>query len=260
MNKKVKEPTTFIEQLDKIEKRGCIVENRECALEVLKQINYYRLTAYFLAYKQDDDKYKDGTTFNKMQRTYESLKELRHLLLLIIEEIEIMLRTQLSYYFAHKYKALGYKDENNFNKRHNHQKFLEQIEKDIEANKNGLIVKHHITNYNKEFPIWVIIELFTIGQLSFFFSDMKRQDQKAISKNLYNQTDKNVLNWTKCLTELRNTCAHYSRLYNINLVSMPKTPKGFSYTLKRKVFDYILVLKFLYFDSLNGLAKLTLRF
>ena len=34
----------------------------------------------------------------------------------IIEEIELMLRTQLSYYHAHKYGPLGYKNKNNFYK------------------------------------------------------------------------------------------------------------------------------------------------
>ena len=43
----VKQPTSFEEQLYKIEKRGCIIGDNIWAKEVLKQINYYRLTAYF---------------------------------------------------------------------------------------------------------------------------------------------------------------------------------------------------------------------
>ena len=105
------------------------------------------------------------------------------------------------------------------------------------------MVKHHKEHYGGKFPIWVVVELFTIGQLSFFYSDMIRADKKAIAKELYGTTDKNVESWIKCLTDLRNFCAHYSRLYNANLVSIPATPDGFSYRLKRKVFDYIIVLK-----------------
>lgn len=55
----------------------------------------------------------------------------------------------------------------------------------------------------------------------------------------------------KCLTELRNNCAHYSRLYNNKLNSVPATPKNFEHELNREIFDYILVLKFLYYDSIK---------
>lgn len=94
----VKQPTSFEEQLNKIEKRGCIIGDNIWAKEVLKQINYYRLTAYFLPYKDVDETYVEGTTFNNMYRTYEFDRKLRQLLFSVIEEIEIMLRAQLSYY------------------------------------------------------------------------------------------------------------------------------------------------------------------
>lgn len=253
-NKEIKElkvATTFDEQIDKIESRGCIIADKNWAKSVLNQINYYRLTAYFLPYKSVDEKYVEGTTFNNMYRTYEFDRKIRHLLFSTIEEIEIMLRAQLSYFHAHKYGALGYKEENNFNLHHKHEKFTTQIEEDIKRNENSLFVKHHNEFYGGQFPIWVVIELFTMGQLSFFYSDMLRQDQKEIARNLYKTTDTNVKSWLKCLTELRNDCAHYSRLYNTNLISVPATPKNFGYTLRKKLFDYILVLKFLYYDPIR---------
>lgn len=249
--RELKPATTFDEQLEKIKKRGCIIGDDVWAKEVLKQINYYRLTAYFLPYKEVDETYAEGTTFNNMYRTYEFDRKLRQLLFGTIEEIEIMLRAQLSYYFAHQYGALGYEDENNFGKRHDHQLFMKQIKADIEHNENKLAVQHHIKFYGGKFPIWVVIELFTIGQLSFFYSDMIRADKKAIARNLYQTTDTNMVSWLKCLTDLRNNCAHYSRLYNTNLVSVPATPVGFPYRLKRGVFDHILVLKFLYYDPIK---------
>lgn len=249
--RQLKVATTFDEQLDRMESRGCIIADKTWAKEILNQINYYRLTAYFLPYKSVDEKYVDGTTFNNMYRTYEFDRRIRHLLFSTIEEIEIMLRAQLSYFHAHKYGALGYENEDNFNSFHNHDEFISKISAEIMRNENNLFVKHHNEFYGGKFPIWVVIELFTMGQLSFFFSDMPRQDQKEIAKNLYETTDTNVRSWLKCLTELRNDCAHYSRLYNTNFISVPATPKGFGYTLGRKLFDYILVLKFLYFDPIR---------
>lgn len=247
----IKPATTFDEQINKIKSRGCIIGDEVWAKEILKQINYYRLTAYFLPYKEPDETYAKGTTFNNMYRTYEFDRKLRHLLYSTIEEIEIMLRAQLSYYHAHKYGPLGYKDSNNYSNWHNHEVFNKKIEDDIEQNKNKLAVKHHNEYYGGEFPIWVIIELFTVSQLSFFYSDMLRADKKEIARQLYKTTDKNLSSWLRCFTELRNHCAHYSRLYNVDLPSKPATPKGIDYKLRHKIFDYILVLKFLYYDPIR---------
>lgn len=247
--KPIKPATTFDEQLNKIKSRGCIIGDEVWAKEVLQQINYYRLTAYFLPYKEPDETYAEGTTFNNMYRTYEFDRKLRHLLYSTIEEIEIMLRAQLSYYHAHTYGPLGYKDPANYNEKHKHDVFCDKIEDDLKQNKNKLAVQHHIEHYGSQFPIWVIIELFTVSQLSFFYSDMLRVDKKAIAKNIFKTTDSNLSSWLRCFTELRNHCAHYSRLYNVDLPSQPATPTGLGYQLRHKVFDYIMVLKFLYYDS-----------
>lgn len=249
----VKKETTFTEQLEKIKNRGCIIGDETFALQALEHINYYRFTAYFLPFKNNDDTYFDGTTFNKVYRIYEFDRKLRTLLFSIVEEIELMLRTQLSYYHAHKYGALGYLDENNYNLRHNHDKLLQHINKTIENNRKQAFVKHHIDNHNSHFPIWVVIELFTMGELSIFYSDMPIQDQKQLANDIFKTTYSNVSSWLKCLTYLRNYCAHYSRLYYNLFPAIPSTPKGFTYTLGKRVFDYILVLKFLYFDPTKWL-------
>lgn len=244
----VKKPTTYEEQLLKFKSRGCIVADETFAKMKLQQINYYRLTAYFLPFKTDSGNYRPGTSFDTIYRIYEFDRKLRNLIFSAVEEIELMLRTRLSYYHAHKYGALGYMDKSNFNKKHDHEKFIEGIEKSIEHNKRQLFVAHHIEKYESRFPIWTIIELFTMGQLSFFFSDMLRADKKTVAKSVFCATDTDVSSWLYCLTNIRNYCAHYSRFYFNIFAAVPATPKDFPYTLKDRVFDYLLVVKFLYPD------------
>jgi abortive infection bacteriophage resistance protein len=99
--------------------------------------------------------------------------------------------------------------------------------------------------YGGEFPIWVIVELFSMGELSRFYSDMSKADKKNISAQ-YKTSDKNLSSWLICLTNLRNYCAHYSRLYYNVFATRPATPTDFPYTLRRRIFDYMLILKFLY--------------
>jgi abortive infection bacteriophage resistance protein len=84
-----------------------------------------------------------------------------------------------------------------------------------------------------------------MGELSYFFSDMLREDKKAIASNLFHTTDQNVSSWLLCLTYLRNYCAYYSRLYYFLFPAIPATPLDFPHTLWKRLFDYILVLKFL---------------
>lgn len=242
----VKEPKSFDEQLNILKERGCIIGDENYAIQVLKHLNYYRLSAYLLPYKRNDGKYASGTTFNTIHRTYEFDRKLRNLLFMIIEEIELTLRTQLSYYHAHNHGALGYMDEGNYNNKHNHDRFIEHINRAIEKNKNQPFVSHHIEKYDRNFPIWVIIELFTLNDLSIFYVDMPVTDQKAIALNSFGSTYRVLSTWLHCLTILRNYCAHYSRLYYTTFPIRPLTPLGFSYELSQQVFDYILVLRFLY--------------
>lgn len=244
----VKKPISFDEQLDKIKERGCFVSDEAFAKRKLQQINYYRLTAYFLPFKNAEGTYKEGTSFNTVFRIYEFDRKMRNLIFSTIEEIELMLRTQLSYYHATKYGSLGYMNPENFNNRHDAQNFEKRIHNKIEQNKEQFFVKHHIENYNSQFPLWVIIELFTFGDLSFFFSDMLKADKKCLARSLFNTSDFNVSSWLLCLTHLRNYCAHYSRLYFNKFGTVPATPKDFPYVLQDRLFDYLLVVKFLYPD------------
>lgn len=241
----VKNPTTYEQQIQILKNRGCVINNDEFAINVLSKINYYRLTAYFLPFLHGEE-YIPGTTFERVYYLHEFDKKLRNIIFIILEDIELALRMQLAYYHSHKYGALGYKDSRNFNNLHNARRFEDHLKRAIKNNENQLFVKHHIKKYDGNFPLWVIIELFSFGELSIFYSDFHVSDQKEIANTLYQTNYNNLSSWLKCMTDLRNYCAHYSRLYYNIFPATPKTPKGYNYTLSNKIFDYILVLKFLY--------------
>ena len=56
MAKELKKPTSYEEQISILEQRGCIIEDVQTCKSVLKAINYYHLTAYFLPFKCEDGK------------------------------------------------------------------------------------------------------------------------------------------------------------------------------------------------------------
>lgn len=243
----LKEPTTFKEQLALIRKKGFIIsadQEKEC-IEFLQKTNYYRLSAYFLPFRRKDGSFYSSVPFTRVQKIYEFDGMLRGLIFSIIEDIEVNLRTQLAYYVAHEYGALGYLTEEMFSKKHNVEKFGNKIRLCIEENASTLVVKHHRNMYNGQFPIWVIIEFFSIGMLSYFYKDLITKDKKIIAAK-FKATSRQLESWLRCLTDLRNRCAHYSRLYYWMFPALPSMPKDIMFDVDRKLFTQLMVLKSLY--------------
>ena len=244
----IKRATTYEEQLEILEKRGVIVDDENACVKILENINYYRLMAYFLPFKTEDGNYKRGTSFLQVYRIYEFDRKLRRVLFAALEEVEISLRAKFAYYHAHKYGPIGYLDASNYSQKHNHEKFRDQIDREIESNKKVLFVKHHLENYGGVFPVWVITEIFTFGMLSRFYADMTPEDQKYLSRRIYKTTNQNVVSWLRCCSDLRNICAHYGRLY---YRVFPAVPRGFEDDVRKlhRLWGAVLALRGLFMDA-----------
>lgn len=264
----VKTPATTAQQLEKLMNRGCIIEDMEQAVETLEHINYYRLAHYFTPFLKDKKHYVEGVTFNNIVRIYDFDRYLRFLVLEVLEEIEISLRACVSNYHSMKYGATGYLNPSTFDVKHNHQAFINKIERMVEANEDKDFVIHHKKKYGGAFPLWVIMELFSFGTLSFFFCDMKIGDKKEIAEKYYGVNYRSLESWIFALSDLRNHCAHYNRLYANSIGQPPKCPEKLeNYQMKNTLFDYILVMKQLYLRNgywnerfLKALYKLTGRY
>ena len=246
---KKKLPATIDEQIAKLKERGCIIEDMEAARETLKYINYFRLSDYFEPFEVSKKRYEDGTSFNKIMRVYQFDRKLRSILIAALEEIEIALRASVSNYHALKYGALGYLNASNFDFRHNHNAFTGKIRHLVECNEEREFVRHYNNKYRGEFPLWVIMELFSFGTLAFFFKDMHNADKKELAEKYYHCSSSELDNWIFCLNELRNYCAHYNRLYGSTFPVDPKTPHELDYELQPNVFGYIMVMKQLYHNK-----------
>lgn len=154
----IKEPTTFEKQLELIGDKGFLIpeeEEQQC-VDFLKRTNYYRFSAYLLPFRRKNGDYFQSVTFSRVQKIYEFDGLLRGLFFSVIEDIEIKLRTTLAYYVAHKYGAMGYLSEDMFSQKHNSEKYQKKVQSCIDENDTTLVVKHHKSNYEGQFPIWVI--------------------------------------------------------------------------------------------------------
>lgn len=253
MSKTIKEPATYEQQIEKLRQRGiCMPDGCQ---SFLSQVNYYRLSGYILPFlNQDTDRCRIATTFSTIKGVYDFDTRLRSLTLLAIERVEIYIRTQLAYFHAHTYGALGYIDSANYNCKHDHISFMSHIQSSIDSNSKSPVVIHHMRVYDGKFPIWVIIDYFTVGMLSYFYADLKNHDKATIAKEMYGANYQMVESWMRCLTDLRNRCAHYSRLYYWVFSAVPFMNKS-AFAPDRTLYTQLYMLKLMYPDRAEWNAR-----
>jgi abortive infection bacteriophage resistance protein len=244
----LKQSATYAQQIAKLREHGCAITDETFCEEVLSRVSYYRLSAYFLTFKKKDGSYMPGTDFNKVYKLYEFDRKLRRLLFSVVDELEVYLRAQLSYYHSHKYGADGYMNAANFNARHDHLGFISRINDLVKSNDKLLFVKHHIINYGGQFPLWTVAELFTFGMLSYFYADMVTPDQKKLAHAVFKASVAETKSWLYCCTNLRNVCAHSRRLYNGVFSVIPANLPNVDKSAERKLFASVMAVRKLYPD------------
>jgi len=102
-------------------------------------------------------------------------------------------------------------------------------------------------------PIWVSINLFTLGMIQNFYENLNTPLKKEIAKK-YDVSIDMLLDWMKCIVYLRNLVAHYMRLYDFKIQVTPKKDKKRAKKYKNIIvpnpsnyaFDIIYMMQFLY--------------
>lgn len=222
---KLKPALTYEEQIFKLgNDHNLSIADDTFAKKILKKVNYYRLSGYGIGLKKFHNKehYQDFVSIEHLFNLYCFDSQFKNNLMRTIEQIEVEFRTQIAYHLSMKYGSCALLQEDHFICKTNKEGktiysiLHENLNKEISRQKNKPFVKHHLRKYDGKFPVWVSVELMSFGNLSSLFSILKDEDQKAIS-NYYNTDPKYLKNWILCLVEVRNICAHYTRLYNICL-------------------------------------------
>lgn len=260
----MKIPLTFEQQLELLKSRGLTITDRNKALEYLKEISYYRLSAYFLPYQQEKDKFNDGVTFGQIINTYSFDRELRLLVFDCIERIEVAIRTQMIYTMALYYNDSHWQDNPSlfitpyYNKIGNvvdpYNELQSIISKAKTARTPEVFIKSYMDKYSTPSnpPSWMCLELLTIGELSHLFIGLKsNQDKKRIA-DFFDVHSTVFASWLHTLTYVRNICAHHSRLWNRDLAIEPDKllkPVGAwiseQYHNNKRMFFFMCILRYL---------------
>ena len=229
-----------------------MITDYQRAKHILKTVNYYRLSGYGIGLLDPaTDQYKEGTSLEQLYALYQFDSHLRKIISPVIEYVEIMFRTAIAYHLAMQYGADGYMDRSNMHPWYSNVKqkdmydeFCDQLKVAIDKQSRKPFVLHHKQVYGGRFPIWVAVELLSLGSLSTLYSLMKPADQQTVAKEFY--TDAAYMkSWFAALVELRNICAHYGRIYNMPLDSTPKLPKKYALYHNTRLFADCLALRYI---------------
>lgn len=242
----IKPATTLSEQVELLKSRGIIIENDMIAEAFLYNVSYYTLSGYLHAFKVNEQ-YTESISVEKIMDIYKCDQRFRNTILFMLDEIEQDLKTKISYILAHNIGPLGYLDTKYFISENEHKKFLDKFKDAVHSNRNLPFVKHHIKNYDSKFPIWVAVNLFTLGTLDHFYKNLKGEYKKQIAKE-YNLSTSLFSDWIHCISYLRNMVAHYMRLYNFKIQVTPKKDKYIKNfpNPTYHVFDILYIIKLLY--------------
>lgn len=223
-----KEPLTYSQQADQLINRGLIASEKEL-IEVLKQINYYRLSGYFYHfYKKGSEKFIENTTLKMIIDNYEFDRSLRIILFKYLECVEIGIRTIITYTLSHKYSPFILDDRNNFPNlnEYSYKKLIRIVDKKVDKSKElfiGHFIKKHSDCHPRP-PLWMLVEILSFGNIINIYEGVHTKPQKTISRE-FNLVPKDMKSWLLSMSILRNCIAHHNRVWHKKIRVKPKKVK-----------------------------------
>ncbi|NMC11655.1 MAG: Abi family protein [Anaerolineae bacterium] len=223
-----KPPLDFNKQAKLLIRRGLIADQNELE-EFLSNVNYYRFTGYLYPFRdKGTDSFIPGTAFQFIKDIYQFDMELRLFTLSCIEIIEVsILRTKMVEMFTLACGPFCYTQHVNFDPNLSaelHQDMLRKIEDNINNSKEEFINSYRSKYYREQYlPFWMVAEASTFGLLSTIFNYLPLNVKTPIAKH-FNLHSTNLSSWLHTLSNIRNICAHHSRLWNRRLPIKPTIP------------------------------------
>ena len=246
---------TIDQQIHQLKSRGMNFHDEKKAKYYLENLNYYRLCGYWLIFEENHEshKFKDNTYFEDVLNLYIFDRELRLLLLDAIERIEVSIRSKLAYLLAENFGSHAHLKPEIFSSSLKYEKTFSKLKAEIDRNKSEIFIKHHLDKYNEELPpIWVSVEVMTIGQISSWYSNIKDRKYRQIIAKYYKKKKKILSSFLHHLTIVRNTSAHHSRVWNRKFTidfSLPNFPKElnekFNPSSKKYIYNTLIMCEYL---------------
>ncbi len=218
---------TYSDQLAKLKRRGLTIDDEPAFLELLKKKSYYRLSGYW--YPLLDDKanhvFKQGASFNSAYNLYKFDRDLRQLVVMELEKIEIAVRAKMIYILSHQFGPFWYTDNSNFKDVVTHAGTLNKISGEFRRSDAEFIKAFRSKYSNVLPPSWTAFEIISFGSISRLFENLNSGRSKRDVAFYFGLDDKTFGSWLHGLVYVRNVCAHHSRMWNRIMRIQPIIPR-----------------------------------
>lgn len=209
------------DQVDLLVGRGMVCCRDDLANR-LREVGFYRLSAYWFPYKARDERghscFIEGTAFSKIWRTYLLDRDLRVLMFKAVSRIEVFLRGQLAYRAAEAFGPFGYPECDK-----------PRLAREYRvAKKNELYMRHFEREYGDAHelpPYWMSVEASTMGTIEALYLDSDPVVRIGVANELGVKVPV-FKNWLSVLRVARNACCHHARVWNRVWGVKPSSPKS----------------------------------
>jgi len=235
-----KKALTVDKQIELLTKRGLKINNIEEARHYLTNISYYNLSGYCKSYQNKSDQFHRNTSFNSVLDLYFFDRKLRLLFINALERIEKSFKTQFVYHLSITHG----RDHLISNPRF--QTHRKRINDNLRRSKEPFVKNFKKKYSNEHPPLWILAEVLSFGDiLTIFYKSTETTDKKEITK--YYQVNHEYLHsWLDNLREIRNICAHHSRLWNRKITKhIKQSKKDKHFTYNNNIYDSIIITQIL---------------
>lgn len=244
--------------------KNLVIQDEEKAKQILKKTGYFSLiSGYKEIFKNSLTKKYDGnTSFDDIYSLYQFDRELRSIFLKYILIAERSVKASLSYHFSETYGELQTEYLSNANydvAKKNNQLGVHKLTNIFAGhlnNKSDYIYIMHYQNKYQNVPLWVMINVLTLGQVAHMFDYLKATVPIKVCKDFHEMERMQMHTFLSVMTKHRNACAHGERFFNYMTKDSIKdtaihkklgiSTKGSRYICgKNDLFSEVIILKYL---------------
>jgi abortive infection bacteriophage resistance protein len=216
---------TIVDQIKLLKSRGLQFHDEKQAVNLLKNISYYRIKGYWWDMQSDrvNHQFNPNSYFEDVIDRYDFDRHLRLILFDALELIEIALRAKMIYHLSLAYGGLWYLDPALFNDSAKHIQHLSDLKTEFNRSQE-LFIKDQRSRYpDSDADAWKILEVASFGTLSKLYKNLHHQlpEKSIIAKEMGLNLHNELSSWLESIAYVRNIIAHHSRLWSRNMVKTP---------------------------------------
>lgn len=210
----------------KARQRGFVDAETPQAQHILETIGFQHASGYFNLFKDKDGRVEDGASMKELHAVILFDRKLQALIVEYIGLFELKFRARYSYSMSQRKGAFAHRDPRNFKNRAHFDSFLKSYSREFQRqlDKNREIAVFF--NQYGDAPIWAAVEIMSFGTLSKLYRNTKAKAVKRDVAEAFGTNVDDFESWTRSLSGVRNTCAHFGRLSGTPLVIRPRMIPG----------------------------------